>query len=353
MKYPALIIDKKKLEENTRIVVKNCDDYGIEVTGVTKCYCALPELAEAQIRGGVKMLADSRVENLKKLKDLTVPKMLIRIPMISQAADVVAYADISLNSEIEVVKALSAEAVKRGKKHKVIMMIDIGDLREGCMFEDALGLADEIIAQEGIILCGIGANYSCFGGVLADKNNLNQLLFVKNAVEKKYGIKIEYVSAGNSCSYHVMEAGEIPAGINHFRLGELILLGYDVQISKAVPGTHRDVFILAAEIIELKDKPSKPFGKIGVDAFGCVPVFPDYGIRKRAILAVGRQDCRIDDLTPRTAGASITGASSDHMIVDLTDCMENFKVGDILEFDVAYGALLALSTSEYVSKNII
>ncbi len=353
MNYPALIIDQNKLEENTKIVIKNCGDYGIEVAAVTKCYCALPELARVQIRGGAKMLADSRVENLKKLKDLPVPKMLIRIPMISQAADVVAYADISLNSEIEVIKALSLEAVKHGKKHKVIMMIDIGDLREGCLFEDALGLADEIIAQEGIILAGIGANYSCFGGVLADENNLNQLLFVKNAVEKKHGIKMEYVSAGNSCSYHVMEAGEIPAGVNHFRLGELIILGYDVQIKKTVEGTHRDVFTLAAEIVELKDKPSKPFGKIGVDAFGCVPVFPDYGIRKRAILAVGRQDCRIDDLTPRTEGATITGASSDHMIVDLTDCKENFKVGDVLEFDVAYGALLALCTSEYVTKNII
>jgi predicted amino acid racemase len=299
------------------------------------------------------MLADSRVENLKKLKDLPVPKLLIRIPMISQAADVVAYADISLNSEIAVVKALSAEALKAGKKHKVIMMIDVGDLREGCLFEDALALADEIIAQEGIILAGIGANYSCFGGVLADETNLNQLLYVKNAVEKKHGIKLEYVSAGNSCSYHVMEAGIIPAGVNHFRLGEIILLGIDVQISKAFFGAHRDVFILAAEIVELKDKPSKPFGKIGVDAFGCVPVFPDYGIRKRAILAVGRQDCRIEDLTPRTEGAAIIGASSDHMIVDLTDCKETFKVGDILEFDLAYGALLALSTSEYVSKNII
>ncbi len=352
MNYPALVIDKQKLEENTRLVIKNCAEYGIEVAAVTKCYCALPELAEAQISGGVKMLADSRVENLKKLKDFPLPKMLIRIPMISQAEDVVRYADISLNSEIDVVKALSAAAIKAGKTHKVIMMIDIGDLREGCMFEDAIALADEIVALEGIILAGIGANYSCFGGVLADENNLNQLLFVKNAVEKKHNIKIDYVSAGNSCSYHVMEAGEIPEGVNHLRLGELILLGNDVQIGKFLEGAHKDVFILAAEIVELKDKPSKPFGKIGVDAFGCVPQFPDHGIRKRAILAVGRQDCRIEDLMPRTQGACIIGASSDHMIVDLTDCKEIFKVGDILEFDLAYGALLALSTSDYVSKNI-
>jgi predicted amino acid racemase len=353
MRYPALLIDKAKLEENTKTVLKNCKAYGIDVAAVTKCYCAIPELAEAQVKAGVKMLADSRVENLKKLKDIPVTKMLIRIPMISQAADVVKYADISLNSEIQVIKALSAEAVKQGKKHKVMMMIDIGDLREGCLFEDALALADQIIAQEGIILAGIGANYSCFGGVLADRHNLGQLLEIKDKVEKKHNITIELVSGGNSCTYHVMEAGEIPAGVNHFRLGELIILGYDVQMNRAYEGAHRDVFTLAAEIVELKEKPSKPFGKIGVDAFGCVPVFPDYGIRKRAILAIGRQDCKIDDITPRTQGATIVGASSDHMIVDLTDCTGTFKVGDVLEFDVAYGALLALSTSEYVSKNIV
>jgi len=353
MRYPALIIDKKKLEENTRTVIRNCGEYGVEVTAVTKCYRALPELAEAQVRGGARMLADSRIENLKKLKDIPVPKMLIRIPMISQAAEVVEFADISLNSEIDTVRALSREAVRQGRTHKVLMMIDVGDLREGVLYENALALADQIVAEEGIVLAGIGANFSCFGGVLADRNNLEQLLDIRDKVEKKHGIRIDYVSAGNSCSYHVMLAGEMPPGINHLRIGELILLGIDVQVQKYYEGAHPDVFTLAAEIIELKDKPSKPFGRIGVDAFGKVPDFPDHGIRKRAILGIGKQDCKIDDMYPRTPGASIIGASSDHMIVDLTDCEGDFKVGDILEFDLAYGALLALNTSDYVSKNII
>ena len=299
------------------------------------------------------MLADSRVENLQKLRDIPAQKMLIRIPMISQAEEVVRYADISLNSEIETVRALSAEAVRQGKKHKVMMMIDVGDLREGCMYEDALDLADRIVAQEGIVLAGIGANYSCFGGVLADRNNLGQLVEIKKKVENKHGIRIDYVSGGNSCTYHVMEAGEIPEGVNHFRLGELILLGIDSQMQRAYEGAHQDVFTMAAEIVEIKDKPSKPFGRIGIDAFGNVPVFEDRGIRKRAILGIGRQDCKIDVIYPRTPGAEVIGASSDHTIVDVTDCEETFKVGDVLEFDVDYGALLALFTSEYVSKNIV
>ena len=150
-----------------------------------------------------------------------------------------------------------------------------------------------------------------------------------------------------------MEAGEIPEGVNHFRLGELILLGIDSQMQRAYEGAHQDVFTMAAEIVEIKDKPSKPFGRIGIDAFGNVPVVEDRGIRKRAILGIGRQDCKIDVIYPRTPGAEVIGASSDHTIVDVTDCEETFKVGDVLEFDVDYGALLALFTSEYVSKNIV
>jgi ornithine racemase len=353
MKYPALIIDKKKLEENTRIIVNNCKKYGISVTAVTKCYCAIPELAEAQVKGGANMLADSRVDNLKKLKDIPVPKLLIRIPMLSQAEEVVRYADISLNSEIKVIKALSEEAIKQGKIHKVIMMIDLGDLREGSLIENAMDQVDEMVVLKGISLVGIGSNFSCFGGVLADRENLDVLVKLKEKIEQKHGIKIEYISAGNSCSYHVMEAGDTPTEVNHFRLGEIILLGVDSQLNKIVDSINTDVFTLVAEIIELKNKPSKPFGKIGVDAFGEVPYFEDIGIRKRAIFGIGRQDVKVDVILPKVKGARIVGASSDHMIVDLTDCEKDYQVGDLMEFEVAYGALLALSTSEYVSKNII
>ena len=353
MKYPSLVIDKKKLEENTRVVVENCKEYGISVTAVTKCYCANPELAMAQVRGGAKMLADSRVDNLIKLKDIKVPKMLIRIPMISQAKEVVEYSDVSLNSEILVIRALSNEAIKQKKIHKVILMIDLGDLREGCLIEDARALVDLIIEEKGVSLVGLGSNFSCFGGVLADRDNLKFLVDLKNDIEAKHCLKLEYMTAGNSCSYHVMEADELPDEVNHFRIGEIILLGFDEQLQKNVDNTHADVFKLEAEIIELKMKPSKPFGKIGVDAFGQVPHFEDIGIRKRAILGIGRQDIKVEFLYPYDCDAKIIGASSDHMIVDLTDCKREYVVGDIMEFKLAYGALLSASTSEYVSKVII
>ena len=352
MKYPILIINKRKLEENTRFFIENCNKYGVEVTAVTKCYCAIPELAEAQVRGGARMLADSRIENLKKLVDIDVPKMLVRIPMLSEIEDVVEYTDISLNSEIEVVKALSAAAIKRNKKHKVMLMIDVGDLREGCLVEDALTFADEIIKQKGVILSGIGANFSCISGVMPDKEKLEQLIEVADKVYQKHRISVPLMSGGNSCTYFFMKFGEMPQRINHLRLGGIILHGYNPFSKKFIEGAHSDVFTLAAEIIEVKAKPSMPFGEIGLDAFGNVPMFSDNGIRKRALLAIGKQDVKIDAIYPKTPGVIIIGASSDHLVVDVTNCAQDYKVGDVMEFGLFYGGILTACTSDYVSKHI-
>lgn len=353
MTYPALIVDRNKLEANTRTLVTRMADRGVEVAAVTKCYCADPILAKAQVRGGASMLADSRLENLKKLSGIHVPKMLLRIPMLSQVDDVVDYADISLNSEPTVLRALSEAALKKSKIHEVILMVDIGDLREGCLPEDAIAIADEILELPALRLVGIGANYSCFGGVQPDQKNLSVLVDIALQVEQKHGISLRYISGGNSVSVHAILTGEAPEKVNHIRLGEAILLGIDSEREVVIDNSYQDAFTLVAEIVELKDKPSKPIGTIGKDAFGNIPVFEDFGIRKRAILAVGRQDVKIDALKPRTTGAKIQGASSDHMIVDITDCAGTLEVGDLMEFDVGYGALLALCTSPYVEKRIL
>lgn len=353
MRYPALIVEKSKLKHNTKIITERAAQYGIEVTAVTKCYCAIPELAKAQVEGGAKMLADSRVENLKKMAEIPAPKMLIRIPMISQADEVVRYADISMNSEISVIRALSEAAQRQGKVHKIILMIDIGDLREGCMPGDAMEIAGEAVRLAGVQLYGVGANFSCFGGIMPERENLNMIVDTAKQIEAKYGVQMRILSGGNSVTYDTMINGEVPEEINHFRLGETILLGIDSGAGKLVEGAHQDAFVLKAEIVELKDKPSKPVGRVGIDAFGNVPEFKDIGIRRRAICAIGRQDIRVENITPRLKGAQILGASSDHMIIDVTDCEEPLKVGDIMSFDMAYGGLLAAATSEYVTKYLI
>lgn len=350
VKYPALFIDLEKLRHNTRHLAQLCKGKGMETAAVTKVYCAIPELAETQASSGVQYLADSRVENLQRMKDIPLPKMLLRLPSPSRADEVVAFADISLNSELPTLKALSEAAVRAEKTHDVLLMIDLGDLREGVLKEDALPLAQEIVKLPGLNLAGVGVNLTCYGGVLPSRENLGELVEIAGEIEATCGVKLKIVSGGNSSSLKLMQAGGVPDRVNLLRLGESIVLGLETADGTHIPGTHRDVFTLAVEIIELKEKPSMPIGEIGMDAFGEKPVFEDKGMMKRAILALGRQDARIENLFPRDEGAEIIGASSDHMLLDVTRCKRPLKVGDVMEFDVSYGGLLSVMTSSYVSK---
>jgi predicted amino acid racemase len=350
MRYPALIVDLRKIEQNTKAVVAECKKHGISVTAVSKCYLAMPEIVEAQIRGGVDMLADSRLKNIKRLKNYPLKKMLIRIPMISEVDDIVKFADYSMNSEFKTIKALSDAAIKHGEIHKIIFMVDIGDLREGCLPENALPILSEIVKLKGILLDGIAANFGCFGGVMPDYNNLSILVKLANDVKEKFGINVSFISGGNSFTYTAMVRGECPKEINHFRFGDILLTGYDSRLEEVVPGAERDAVTLMAELIEIYSKPSKPSGNIEKDAFGVIPHFEDKGIRKRAIFAVGRQDVRFEEVVALRKGMEILGASSDHMIVDVTDCEEEYNVGDIVPFRLTYGAMMMAFNSEYVEK---
>lgn len=353
MNYPALKINLEKLEHNTKVLANKCSKNGIKIAAVTKVFSGLPKIAEALIKGGASYLADSRIENLKKLRYLSIPKLLLRIPMLSQVDEVVEYADISLNSEYVVIEALSQAAIKKNKIHDIILMIDLGDLREGVWMEDAIEYAGKLLNLKGINLKGIGTNLTCYGAVIPSKDNLSKLVEISKSIKEKYHITLDIISGGNSSSLYLIDKGLIPREINHLRLGESIVLGNETAYGNRIEETFNDCFVFSTEIVELKEKPSIPIGKIGVDAFGNKPTFDDRGIRKRAIVAAGKQDVKIDGLTPKDDNIIILGASSDHMIIDITDSEKKYSIGDTIDFLLDYGALLGASTSEYVNKIII
>lgn len=352
-KYPKITVDLKKLHHNSKIVVEKCNNYGIKLASVTKSFCANPEIVKTILEGGVKYIADSRIQNLIKVKDIDVEKIYLRLPMMSEIAEVVKYADISLNSELVTIKALSQESLKQNKIHKVVLMVDLGDLREGVWPKRVLETVEEILKFKGIKLIGIGTNLTCYGGVIPDNKNLKKLSELAESIEKEYNITLELISGGNSSSMHLLEKNQMPNRINNLRLGESIILGTESSYGKIIDNTHQDVFTLEAQIIEIKEKPSLPIGEIGVDAFGNKPIFEDRGIRKRAILAVGKQDLYPEKLTPIDEKALILGASSDHLIIDITNSEKEYAIGDVMKFNLKYPAILQLFTSQYVFKELI
>ena len=352
-KSPELVVDLNKLKENYKQIKKLCKD--IKIAGVIKGCNGISEVAQLLDKEHVDFIASSRMEQLKPLKGkVTCPLMMIRIPMLSEVEEIVKYTDISLNSELEVLKALDKEAKKQNKIHEVILMKDLGDLREGFYKEEDIIEAALLVENDldNLVLAGIGTNLGCYGAIVATKEKLEELVRVAEHIENKIDRKLKYISGGATTSIPRLIEGNMPERINMLRIGEGILLardlkdlwGYDIE------NMNQDVFTLRCEVIEVKDKPTYPVGKIFVDAFGNKPTYEDKGIRRRALLAVGKVDYAFpEDLVPKNNKIKIIGASSDHTIIDVEDD-ENIKVGDILEFNLTYSTLVYISNSQNIKK---
>ncbi len=353
--YPRILIDLNKLKENLDRLVELCHSQGIMTAIVTKVFCADERIVELINASEADMLADSRVQNLDGMKT-DKPRLLLRIGMQSEAERIVSVSEISNQSELETVKLIAAAAEKLGKAHKIILMIDMGDLREGVFNtnrEEILRIARFINDSHCLELYGIGVNLTCYGGILPDEINLGGLVAITEWLRGELNAEIPVVSGGNSSTMGMLVDKNVPKGVNHLRLGESFVLGNDTATGKPEPFLNTDCFVLEAEIVELKTKPSKPIGKSGPNAFGEYLEYPDRGIMKRAILGIGRQDVSVDGLTPVDPEVEIIGASSDHLIVNLTECHTEYKVGDIVRFIPDYGALLHLFTSKYVDRAYI
>ncbi len=355
MAYPALVIDTKKIKHNTQVIARLLDEQGIRLVGVAKGTCANRWVVETMVSGGAKAIADSRIDNLRRIKEWGYKgeTILLRSPGLSQCKEAVLYADTSLNSEVSIVRELGKAAMSLGTTHQVVLMIELGDLREGVLIDKAPEVAFKMAQVPGIKLIGIGTNMSCYGAVIPTRDKMNLLLDTKQEIEKAIQSPLARVSGGTSANMTLVLNKEMPKGITELRIGESILLGTEAVNREPVSGCCQDAFTLKAEVIEVQRKPSKPIGEIGQDAFGDVPVFEDRGIRTRAILAVGRQDVDPSDLRPLAKGVEIIGASSDHLICDVEDAGDSIHVGKILSFGVSYNTLLKASTSAYVSKKVV
>lgn len=369
--YPRLVIDIKKLEDNVKTLAAiTKDDGNCSLMIVTKGLCADLEMVKMLAgRPEVDFVADSRLKNIKSyskiVRDAGKKTVLIRIPMLSEVDELVKYVDVCFNSEMETVRAIDKAAAKEGKVQDVLMMIDLGDLREGIFFENEEEILEDVMEikeMKNVNLYGIGVNLTCYGAIIPKNENLSKLVEIARKIEAKTGLKLEMVSGGNSSSIYLIESDKMPRigrmpkdekmpeGINNLRLGEAFLLGNDTAYETEIPNTHHDAIKLQAQIVELKEKPSLPIGEVGVDAFGEKPYYEDKGIMKRAIIAVGKQDTDLGSMTPVDERIEIMGGSSDHIILDLTACNDDYKLGDIVEFTVGYGGMLKLVTSPYVDR---
>lgn len=343
--YPKLIIDLKKFKFNVKRLYEYLKERQTSMMVVTKSFCADKKMIDYIKDIDFKYIADSRIDNFT---DTQKKNVLLRLPMLSEVKEVVEKTDICLISELETIKRLDEVSREKNKIYSIILMIDLGDLREGIEAKDIDLFISEILKLKNIKLEGIGTNLTCYGGVIPTEEKLNELVRIKEKIEKNYNIDLNIISGGNSSSIYLYEENKMPKEINNLRLGEVVILGRETAYGKDFLDLYKDIFTLRCEIIELKEKDTMPTGIIGMNAFGETPVFTDLGRRKRAILAIGKQDVDYNNLTFKDKNLSFFGTSSDHLIIDVTN--GDYKVGDFVDFDLEYSSILTLFTSKYVKR---
>ena len=347
---PRLEIDLGKIQHNARTLVERLAGRGISVTGVTKATLGSIEIAHAMQLAGVRGLGDSRIENIEAMRSSCVfaRLSLIRSPMLSQAKRVVISADVSFNTELEVIRQLSFEAGKLRRTHGVVLMVELGDLRDGIMPDHLVAAVRETRSLPNIVFKGIGTNLGCRSGASPDDANMGELSRLATLIETTFDVSVEIVSGGNSANLQWAFGSDHMGRINNLRLGESILLGVETLDRHVIDGLNTDAITLVAEVIESKHKPTQPTGKLAQNAFGVCPVVVDRGTVAQAILAIGVQDVDLRGLQP-PRGIEILGGSSDHLVV--TSTAGDLAVGSEVTFQLDYSALLRAMTSPFVSKS--
>ncbi len=349
MTAPRLEIDLDKIHHNASELVERLGDRGISVTGVTKATFGSPRIAETLLQSGVRGLGESRIERIEALRRAGVraPISLIRSPMLSQSDRVVMAADLSFNTELDVIRGLSSAARRLGLMHGIVLMVELGDLREGIMPVDVEDTVRETLRLPNVVLRGIGTNLACRSGVTPGVGNMSELSALASSLEARFGRTFDVVSGGNSANLDWAFSAADKGRVNDLRLGESLLLGREALHRRAIEGLHIDAITLVAEVIESKVKPSQPWGEIAQSAFGEQAPAEDRGDISQTILAVGRQDTDPEGLSS-SSELEILGASSDHLIVHSGG--GQIAIGAEIRFQLNYSALMRAMSSPLVAK---
>lgn len=347
MELPRVVINIPKLVHNVQSIQKLCGRWGVTLTGVVKGVAGDFKIVEALVAAGLKELGDSRVENLERYRVFSqVKRVLLRLPGINDLGRLVRSAEISLNAERDTIAAID----RLGLRHRIFLMVDLGDRREGILEKDILAMARFCRGLKNTDVIGVGANFSCFAGVQPEPEKLAALVSIAAVLKEEFHLPIEYVSGGNSSSLPLLYAGALVPGINHLRIGEGILLGRETLTGQLLPDLFHDAFLVEAEVLQSQWKPARADGKIGRDAFGRIPQLPEVKDGFRLLINLGQQDTPLSGLTPVDRGIQILGGSSDYLVLASE---EKIPVGSVLRFTPNYWGLLALMTSPYVRKYYI
>jgi ornithine racemase len=352
-----ITLDRAKLEHNYQFLNQFFAKRNIEWSIVSKMLCGNYDYVKLLCETGIKEICDARISNLRMVKQINpdIQTVYIKPPAKRSIKSIVKYADVSFNTQIETIKWLSEEACAQHVQHKVVIMVEMGDLREGVMGEEVVNFYSKVFELPNIEVVSFGTNLNCLHGVMPSHDKLIQLSLYKQLIEAKFNRNIPYVTGGTSVVIPLIFNGQLPKGVNHFRVGETLFFGLNLFTGEIIEGMQGDVIKLYAEVIELIVKPKVPMGEMEANPSGDVYQIneEDYGkTAYRAIVDLGLLDISPEFLIPEHSGIEISGASSDMLVLDLGD-ESRYKVGDLVPFHLKYMGALGLMNSNYIEKKVV
>lgn len=331
-----ITINLQKLKDNIQHTIDLCKENSVKLTPVVKSICGDQQIIDCFNQADVQVLADSRLDNFAGMSTYK-ERFLIRPAVASEAENVVKYCDTSLQCDLNTIMAIDRAAATEGKTHNIILLVDIGDLRDGIMYtnQDALlSCAAFVHTSENLKLTGIATNYNCFLGYLPDQDNMNKLVELHKLIMPFYDTNKPIVSGGNSSSVSILLSEDLsfPKEFNQLRMGEAIMLGRDPADNTFIPGYETDVFTLHVPLIEVYEKSTD-----------------SQDTTRRGVLSIGKQDLQLEHIIPRDSRVKVLGGCSDECVVDLSQAPE-YKSGDELTFDLEYGALMTAFAGSFVGR---
>lgn len=318
---------------------------------------ALRAIIESDIIKSLHSVADSRLSNLKNIKKIApeITTMYVKPPHVGWAESVVSCADISLNTSRTTIDALNEEAQKQGKIHKIIIMIELGELREGILRENVVEFYSKVFNLSNIEVIGMGTNLGCMYGVEPTYDKLIQLSLYHDLIEAKFEKKLELVSGGSSITLPLICMKKVPPEINHFRIGEAVFFGTTPYDGKKFDGLSTDTFTFCGNIVELEKKETVPDGNIGDGNVGDIAEFDvtEYKKTYRAVLDFGKIDVDYKGLMPQNDSVNFVGTTSDMTVYELGAKKGKYYVGENIKFTPSYMAVARLMTSKFITKEVL
>lgn len=358
-----LYINTKTILENIRKLDNYLKQNDIKWTLVSKILSGNREVLEIILNSpdikNCHSIGDSRLSNLKVIKSLRpeIVTMYIKLPSITSAHSVVKYADISLNSSYHTIEALNREAVAQNKIHKVIVMVEMGELREGVIRDKLLKFYGSVFDLCNIEIIGLGTNLGCMYGVEPTYDKLIQLSLYKQLLEIKFDRTLELISGGSSITLPLIGKKRIPPNVNHFRIGEAAFMGKSPLNNRKFRNLSTSAFEFKANIIEMELKEGVPDGIIGEGNVGHAEEIEETENileQYRIILDFGLVDVDNTNLRIKDEKLSFSGTTSDMTVLNFNKSEKStrniYKHGKKVAFKPDYMAVARLMNSGFITK---